>query len=614
MLPDRYVISAENPGHATATREVVLASGADLKGVDLILAPEGVVSGTVVSADGKAVAGATVTGWVLESSAGVTSPGRWASDRTDAGGGFRLTSLAAGQLQIEVHEADQGDATYGPEPLAAGEQKVVKLTLQSGATVSGKVFWKGADRQPAAGVHVFALVPGRMNMVQATTGPDGDYRLGPLAPGQAMVAASRTEGMAALAELDPTATRKVTLAGSEQKRGVNLVVEKGGHRLDGIVLDPQGKPLAGARVTADVGESPLRAMRAAFGGMLGEKPVLSGEDGRFVIEDLPAGPYTVSATATGHPGASVGKVSTDARDVRLQFAPAAVLAGVAADANGKPIPDFTIAAIESPSDSPEKMAARAMRSMSSLMGNGAPPIHDPSGAFEVSGLAAGTYDLVVSTADGKIGRLAAVAVAAGERKAGLRVTVKMGTSLKGKLVDFPAGKPVGGAMVVVMGDRQPVMRTSGADGSFSVEGLAAGGTVNLAYGGPMTGFVHDSREVKIPAAATLVDLGAIRLLRGETGPRSGLRALGLRVKTADGSPEITAVLRGGAAEGAGIKSGERIAAVDGQPVDGLGENSLDHLVDRGPGKPVEISLKSAGGAELRKVPLQPAPQAEDPER
>jgi hypothetical protein len=51
----------------------------------------------------------------------------------------------------------------------------------------------------------------------------------------------------------------------------------------GQVLGPAGKPLAGARVAFD------DALRGA----------VSGPDGRFRIEDLPAGEYELSTAAFG---------------------------------------------------------------------------------------------------------------------------------------------------------------------------------------------------------------------------------------------------------------------------------------------------------------------------
>jgi membrane-associated protease RseP (regulator of RpoE activity) len=242
------------------------------------------------------------------------------------------------------------------------------------------------------------------------------------------------------------------------------------------------------------------------------------------------------------------------------------------------------------------------RSMSALLGGGQQAVHEKSGAFEIRGLGPGTYDVLVSIADGRVGKLAAIKVAAGERKEGLRVVVSKGSILRGKIVEYPQGTPLAGISVVLFDD-QPLFRMSGEDGTFSIEGLVPGRKVRLALGGPPTSFVAEMREMTLPPGQPEVDAGTMKLVRGtmRIDPKQG--DVGLRMEIKDDRPVIQKVAAKSPAAEAGLQAGQRITTIDGQAVEGVGENGVTYLLGGKAATSVQIGIGGPGAEGSHTVTL-----------
>jgi hypothetical protein len=590
VLPGRYQVVGEAKGHAPAALDVSVTADRDREGADLLLAPETVVKGTVTGPGGQPATGATVMATVIDAGSG-SMFGRQGIERTDREGRFRLGGLVAGKVTLVASETGVGRVTWGPEPVAAGETREVALALLPGATVSGLV--KYDDGQPAPGVTVVGITAASMSMAQARTDAQGKFELGPLAAGQTMVKASRKEGLAGMLDMGDMerAQKQITLSGNEAHKGVELVITRGGRSLSGLVVDPDGKPVAGASVGADRNDMGM-GMRAALGAMLGDKGVRTGEDGRFTLADLEKGPYTVWAKHTRYPDAKVEKVPDGAKEVRLQFPREAVLAGTVTDPAGKPVTDFSVMAVEAEGKdtSDPRSGLRKAQNFARLMG-GSSAVHDAGGAFELRGLAAGTYDVVVTTGEGKGGQLPGLAVAAGERKAGLRVTIQRGITLRGKVATFAEGQAVPGIPIVLMGD-QMSMKSADAKGAFSFDGLIPGRKVVLGFGGQMSGFAQDMMEIDLPANQSEMDVGTLKLVRNRDRPEPAGPGVGFSYRFENRQPLVKHVFaKGPAVEG--VRVGDRIVAIDGKTVDGLGNAGLGTLLAGETGSSVEVTVATA---------------------
>src|SRR5687768_5232856 len=69
--------------------------------------------------------------------------------------------------------------------------------------------------------------------------------------------------------------KRITLGEGEQRRGVDLIIT-GGRSIAGVVLDPQGRPVSGAEVTAGPETPDGRAFRPGM-----HPRVFTGADGTF---------------------------------------------------------------------------------------------------------------------------------------------------------------------------------------------------------------------------------------------------------------------------------------------------------------------------------------------
>src|SRR5204862_2681971 len=74
-----------------------------------------------------------------------------------------------------------------------------------------------------------------------------------------------------------------------------------------------------------------------------------------------------------------------------------------------------------------------------------------TGQFEIEPLAAGTYDLLVTTPAGGACRVPGLTLAAGEERAGLRVVVGPALTIEGRVLAFPTDAPLAQAAIAIVG-------------------------------------------------------------------------------------------------------------------------------------------------------------------
>ncbi|MBM3992043.1 MAG: carboxypeptidase regulatory-like domain-containing protein, partial [Planctomycetes bacterium] len=110
--------------------------------------------------------------------------------------------------------------------------------------------------------------------------------------------------------------------------------------ITGVVLAPTGAPVAGAKVTHSQSSG-----RGLFG-RTGGKSATADSEGRFAIEDVPAGMAALTATSEAWAPSEELEVTVDAllgaRDVTLQLRVGGRLEGEIYDSTGRPDPDRQI--------------------------------------------------------------------------------------------------------------------------------------------------------------------------------------------------------------------------------------------------------------------------------
>lgn len=288
-------------------------------------------------------------------------------------GGIVTASLVGGTMLVKWNNPDGPGTHGGGEDLnrqvdvpMADEREAPRAEQRQGsrATISGAV--RDGDGAAIAGATVCAQASSTLLSASDTqwprcvdTGADGRYVLGDLFGVRQRVSASAADHLPTehVHMLSGVRRRAIELRPGGAAQDVDVILERGGAAVRGVVMDLQGRPIAGARVTgggADGGTAMVWGM--------------TGADGRYVLWLRP-GTVTVTAQATGK---TIGGVTgpSEGDELSIYLAPASVLRGQVVRADDRtPI---------------EGAWVRASATGGAVQ-------TDASGRFTIGGLAAGLY-------------------------------------------------------------------------------------------------------------------------------------------------------------------------------------------------------------------------------
>jgi len=372
-------------------------------------------------------------------------------------GTWDLVVEASGFALAAVHGLDV--------PSGGGPFELGTLHLAAGATIEGVVTDSG--ERPLAGASIRVLVDAGLAR------PSGSIE------GELM----STRGRSVLQDLGIATDERgrFSIGGLQQGEKLDLIISLAGYiprQLPGVEAPPEEplsivleagasvagrvegegrRPIAGARVRIESADE-----RRGFSWSRGYlEPVRTGDDGRFRIEGIPKGTWAVVAQAEEYaPGRRDGitlEAGEELEDLVLALDRGALIEGLVSSADG------------------EGMAGVRVSFLA-----GAQPVagttSDAEGAFGLEGVPVGRGTVVASTPD-----MATVSRELEVEAGGVYVELRFpGLSVSGRVVDW-SGEGVAGARVALFSqspaeDRRNNMRqaTSGADGTFSVDRLAAG--------------------------------------------------------------------------------------------------------------------------------------------
>ncbi len=297
-----YDILVRSEDYARTGRLAVqVAEGIELAAVDIVIAPAGRIEGHVVGSDGAPLTGVTV--FCSEEGTGHAER----RSKTDENGAYAIENLYAGKYRVSVGREGQG-GLFEPvrQVIDIGPGELIRrdFVLELGAVVRGMVVGL-IDGQPKPGVAVFAIVGGDYKG-RTRTNEEGRFEVRGLPTGE-YTFFLRGEGRD-----DPTrgglGKHIMKLASGEVYQDVVLTVAPPA-RVEGIVIGPDGRPLAGIRVTAQAADGqPVR------------RNDRTDEGGRFSIGNLYDGAYRVSVSAGDLRRVGVAwpdEVETPAVDVRI---------------------------------------------------------------------------------------------------------------------------------------------------------------------------------------------------------------------------------------------------------------------------------------------------------
>jgi len=312
---------------------LTLVPGGARTGVIVTLRRGLVVTGKVKDLEGRPVVGAEVA--VAESRVAGSSSGTrhsmslgpfpdLAPARSGPDGRFELRGAPSGDWALRVKAPGFATTVVDPLKLSRGARlEPLEVVLPPGASVSGIVRRKTGEG--AEGYLVLAREPGKPLMGidpdAMSTGPDGVFVL---------------EGLKRDTVYDLQLFGGATFGPGPTKRGVvppasdlEWVVEGLG-RIEGIAVDAKtGEPIPSFEVSCEAegagfgGMRERRGMGSLVGGGVGLPVAVEAADGRFALEEIPAGTWQVLVTAKGfQPGRAGGVVveegtTTDGVDVRV---------------------------------------------------------------------------------------------------------------------------------------------------------------------------------------------------------------------------------------------------------------------------------------------------------
>ena len=291
---------------------------------------------------------------------------------------------------------------------------------------------------------------------------------------------------------------------------VRLVVDRGWTVQGRVVSASDQEPLADALISlfwlGAVEEAGVKETGEASRVLAAKSS--TGGDGAFALENVPSGPYLLTATAESHavlretlhvmplPDATA-ETDTEPADTErrravldleeLALERALPLAGRVLDVGGRPIAGVTVSTrVLSPSD-PIAWAASSRS--------------DAEGRFRLEGLAPGRYDLITEH-----DAWAAADLRADAGRVDIELRLEPGRRLVGRVLDV-AGLPVEGAAVEIETTRAhadqhiplPKPTRSGRDGSFELVGISGRLTGKRVLRASHPQFGVTTTSVRLPA-------------------------------------------------------------------------------------------------------------------
>ena len=303
-LPAEVVVSVTRPGplRRVALRETIAVKEGERSEVELVLpAPRGLVKFLVEDGDGTPIELAQVTVLSLDPAVPLRE-----TVFTDSAGGAEVDDVQGVALRVVVEAP--GFPRRAIVLDKAGE--TLRVTLVAGVIVSGRVT-AVRGRQGVEGALVALLADGTRRT--AKTDVDGMYRIADVPPGHAKLAVSHPEYAEIETEVDVRAQTR-----SDRPFEVEPIDLEEPGSVEGEVVDAQGEPVSGARVSVGVAQAFLPA------GALPRGVAVTDGAGRFTLVGVRPGRRTLEAfsVVSGRGRAAAEVTSGRVTDrVRIELSP-----------------------------------------------------------------------------------------------------------------------------------------------------------------------------------------------------------------------------------------------------------------------------------------------------
>jgi uncharacterized GH25 family protein/protocatechuate 3,4-dioxygenase beta subunit len=567
----------------------------------VVLTPGVAVEGYVVDPKGRPIEGAEVN---ASSAAAPLAMARFLRRGeavpdaiTGQDGYFRVEDRRAGET-VDLDASRSGYAPSAAPGVRAPTGEPVRIVLQPASAVEGKVV--DDDGRPVAGAKVVVLPIDRRGGFQirdGTSDDSGAFRIEDVPPGEA-------EARATASGFQTAYLSNLEIRAGQDLKGVEIVLAPGA-AVEGRVVSPSGRPVAGADV---------RVIEAEEGRRFFRMPVVTRTDGdgRYRLEGVAPGARTFQADHKSYrPAVRDLEVRPGENTLDLSLEGGAEVRGRVVDEGGVPVPGARVSLRE---------GGRSWDLPSGVSG--------ADGGFTLEGVTDGTYRLLGEKEGFARDEEGQEVVVAGSSVGGLEIKLGRGGAIAGQLLGLDFAELSQVQVRTDMGrggGRTGMVRP---DGSYRIENLAPGkrrvsaslpggtrqadGEVELepgvsevrldldfGEGFTLTGRVLRNGE---PLAGERVSLSGPATGRwGETDHEGRFRFEAL----AEGSYELAVMSRGGARHEEKVElTGDRDVLVEFRTVSVSGR--VADAADRSPiaGAAVVLLPREGGGEAARFFPVE----------
>ena len=593
LLPGRHTMEVRAPGHVPTRMPLTLDAGATER-LTVELVRGATVAGRVLDAQGRPLEGARVRFAGAEprlaappvpGSLGVTAVvpplplfgvveseswsgllGAWhggESTTSEADGRFELSGLTAGAGEVVAEAPGLAPALSAGLRLRAGETRDgLELQLSEGARLEGRVL--DARGFPAEGV-VVTLRAEREPAPRTQAAPaDGTFTFDGVL--------GRVTLTARAAALPPAREELVLEEGG--RREIELRLPEALATLEGRLVDEDDAPVSFA-VLALEAENPRTPAR---------RTTPTRIDGTFRLDGLPAPPWRLHAEVRGFVPLDLRLERVPEGPLELRLArPVALTIRVRDNWTGEP------------------PAAGELRVTGERMAERVIPLAEegPGGRLRLEGLAAGDRVTIVAEHPDRLP--ASAEVVAGEVDE-LVLLLEAAGALRGAVVDR-FGAPAPGARVRVA--EQGAETTTGEDGTFRLSGVRPGlVTLDVTAPGEQVSVASGPHRVD-PLGTTPglrislpVEAGGASAGEGADDHAEIATGVAISVATRNGVVRVVGVAPGSDAARRGIRPGDALVAVDGEPV--LVAGQARSALRGPPGTRAVLTLRR-GGRRVRRT-------------